>query len=440
MERAREEPDIAGLLDRMPVTRLHCLAVGLCALGFSFDLLEIALGNTLSAVFTAPPHVARPNQLSLLLAAVYLGAIVGAPLIGWLGDRYGRRIMLGAVLLLMAGASLGAAGSDGIASLTVWRCIAGVALGGFPPLMIAYLTDMLPAARRGALILVTVAIGSLGPAAGIFLVRALVAIEPLGIAAWRWGFLAGAAGACTIGLLCFLLPESPRWLQARGRHAAAQFHCQRLAHSPAVLAAVVPHDRTARAADSFVSGWRRWTMVTALFFLSPWSTVAFPLLTGAILSQKGFRIGDTLLYVGLSSFGPLAGTLLSALGVDRIGRRAALGACAAMMLVCGAAFVSTNVPAWLIASSFGFGLFGMLFVSLLNLYASELFPTATRARSIATAWACNRAGAACAPLLLLPLIAHAGPQAMFAVIGATLVASVVLLAFTPAGRQGSAVH
>lgn len=75
-------PTIAERLDRAPFTRLHALAVALCALGFGFDLLEMMLGSALAAVFSSPPHAAAPAQLSLLLSSVFIGAAVGAPLAG----------------------------------------------------------------------------------------------------------------------------------------------------------------------------------------------------------------------------------------------------------------------------------------------------------------------------------------------------------------------
>ena len=439
MERATIDPDVGQRLDHLPVTRLHCLAIGLCALGFAFDLFEIALGSALSAVFSADPNPAVRGQLSTLLASVYVGAAFGAPILGWIGDRYGRRLTLMGALLLMSVASLGGAASGSITELTVWRAIAGLALGGFPPLMIAYLTDMLPAGRRAQMIFVTIAIGSLGPAMGIFLIRTLVPIAPMGLEAWRWGFIAGGAGAGVVGLLFHFMPESPRWLHTRGRHKEARHQCGRLEVSAAVLGAV-PLKPGMPGPSTAASGWRQWPLVATLFFLAPWSTVAFPLLTGAILTQKGFRLSDTLLYVGLSCFGQLAGTLLASLGIDRIGRRAALVVCATGMAACGWVFVSSQAPVWLIASSFGFGLVTMLFISVLNIYASELFPTATRATAISSAWALNRIGAACAPMLLLPLMASAGAQAMFGVIGASLLASMLVLAIAPPGAPGRAVN
>jgi putative MFS transporter len=69
------------------------------------------------------------------------------------------------------------------------------------------------------------------------------------------------------------------------------------------------------------------------------------------------------------------------------------------------------------------------------MYGAELFPTVARARSIATAWAFNRIGAALAPLLLLPLLHSSGAVTMFGVIALTLLASMLLLGLAPRGRQ-----
>lgn len=442
------EHDVALRMDRLPVTALHIAAIVLCALGFMFDLLEIALGSVLSAVFSTPPQVVPAQQLSLLLSSVYIGAIAGAPMLGWVADRHGRRNTLMGILLWLALMSVGAAASNDVVMLTWCRGLAGLALGAYPPIMMAYLTDMLPSRRRGMLSFVVFAIASIGPVLGIFMIRWLTPLQPLGLEAWRWGFLVGGVGAAVFGLLFRALPESPRWLQAKGRQAQAEMACQAFEQSSIVLS--VPPDEitqqreTKEAAAQLpqgAAGKKRWAMVGALFLLSPWSTVAFPLLTGAVLSQKGFKISDTLLYVGLSSFGPLVGALLASTVVDRVERRVALVGCAAAMLVSGVWFIASDVPLWLIISSVLFSFFGFLYISTINLYGAELFPTSTRASAISGAWALNRLGAAAAPLILIPLLRNGGgPPAMFAVIAATLVGTIVLLAVAPRGQQRRSVQ
>jgi putative MFS transporter len=109
------------------------------------------------------------------------------------------------------------------------------------------------------------------------------------------------------------------------------------------------------------------------------------------------------------------------------------------LLVSGGLFVATGSAAWLIASSFAFTLFSVIYTAALNIYAAELFPTGRRARSVATAWAFNRVGAAVAPLALLPLLRAEGPLAMYGLVLACLLASMALLAFSPPGQQRRSV-
>ena len=430
--------DIAQRMDRLPVTRLHIGVTLLCALGFSFDLMEMALGNVLSAVFSMPPHGAQRHELALLLSSVYVGAIFGAPLLGHWADRHGRRLLLIGALAWLSMTSLLAAASPDATTLSVARALSGLALGAYPPLMFAYLTDLLPPGRRGLLIFLTVAAGALGPPVGVFMVRALTPVAPLGVEAWRWAFIGGAAGAALVALLFRLLPESPRWLQVRGRSEQAEHTCTRFERSQPVLPAppVVP-----AAAEAGADGARRAALpiVSLFYFLSPWSTVAFPLMIGAALASKGFRLQDTLLFVGVSTFGLMIGSALSAAFVDRMPRRAALATCAVLMAASGLGFALATSPAWLMATSAFFTLSAALYVPTMTMYGSEVFPTAQRARYSSTAWAFNRIGAAAAPFVLLPLLHGAGVVAMVSVIIGTLALSLLVLRFCPQGYAGRAV-
>ncbi|MDQ8021439.1 MAG: MFS transporter [Moraxellaceae bacterium] len=431
--------ELVARLDRLPLTRMHLLVMVVCASGFAFDLMEIALGSVMSAVFSAPPHAVDATQLSWLLAAVYIGAVAGAPLLGRLADRVGRRLCLSGVLLLLAVSSFCAAASPDVFWLTVCRVISGIALGAFPPLMIAYLTDLLPPLNRGKLIFVVVAFASLGPPLGVLMVRALMPVQPLGVDAWRWGLFAGGLGALLVAALFRKLPESPRWLLARGREQEALAAGERFLRSRPLQAAAASVTRLVPPPAEPANGRSRLSLVAALFFLSPWSTVAFPLLSGALLVGKGFRLQDSLLYVAFSSFGPVVGTLAAAFVVDRMERRVAMAACAVAMLGAGWAFITWDSPGGLVAASILFSLFGALYVPSINVYGAELVPTQGRAAAIAGCWALNRLGAAIAPLLLVPLLRNSGPQTMFVVIAASLIATLALLSIAPRGAARQAV-
>jgi MFS transporter, putative metabolite:H+ symporter len=433
--------DVPLRMDAMPVTALHAVAAALCMSGFAFELFELSLGSALAAVFSTPGGAVGTMSLSWLLASVYIGAIVGAPLLGFMADRYGRRLVLSAGLAWLAITSAWAAYTPDLLQLTVARVLSGMALGAYPPLMMSYLTDVLPAGRRGPLILWAFGLPSLALPAGVFLVRALGDTQTLGLAGWQFALLLGAVGSGVLSLLMLRLPESPRWLQARGRLVEAQAVCERFARSRPLLPAVpvqtaVSKAPSDQAGDKAAAGSRPvspWWRITPLYLLSPVATVAFPLLLGAVLTTRGFKLTDALLFVGLLNFGPLLGSVAASVVVDRFDRRSALLACTLLLALAGGVFVFADSRAWIGSAAVLFGVSAVLYVTALNLYTTELFPTRSRAGSASLAWSFNRLGAALSVLALLPLLKSEGPMTMFGFIAGSLLLSGVLLLTSPRG-------
>lgn len=430
-------------MDRLPLTWLHIGIIAIASLGFAFDLMEVALGNVLSAVFSAPPYSVEPTQLSWLLSAMYLGAIPGALVAGWFADRYGRRAVLICVLLVLAATSFAAAASPDIGTLIASRALSGLAIGAFPPLIISFLTDLLPPTRRGTLIMMVSGLAALGPVGMIFLVRALTPIQPLGIEAWRWAFILGAVGALVIAAAFRLLPESPRWLAVRGRNREAETALAKFERSQAALANPRGHSPAPRIETTAAAPHKfdrvRFALVAGIYFASPLATVAFPLLMGAVLIEKGFQLSDSLFYVGITMFGPAIGIILASFFVDKIERRFALIAFSLGMILAAVAFAASLNPLWLMVAGIAFQLLAMLQVPTMTIYAAELFPTAWRARSSTAAWSVNRIASALAPLLLLPLLKLHGIWPMFSIMIAALAVSIVLIVLAPNGKAGRAI-
>lgn len=433
---------IDARLDSPSITRIQALLIAVCALGLAMDSMEMSMGGAFSAIFSAPPHAVTPRALSWLLSAVYVGAISGAPIGGWLGDKYGRRLSMVGVLVALTLTSAIAAFTPGFDTLVLSRVLSGIAFGAFPPLMIAWLAEGLPSHRRGMFVLVVSGLSLLGPPAGIFLIHSLNPIRPLGLDSWRWALLLGGACSAIAAWLGLRLPESPRWLASKGRFAEAEAACDRIERSPLVYRLKARKNATSAPARAHADpvatsnaparlSMKRMGLVGALFFLSPWSIVAFPLLSGALLIEKGIRLSDTLYFLALSTLGPVLGTVIAAFGIDRLDRRWALGIFALGMFGAGAVFNVSNQPVWLVASSFTLLLCASLYIPTINVYASELFPPAVRARAISRAWTMNRIGAAAAPIVLLPILATGGPTVMFAVIGLALGLSVLVLLISP---------
>jgi putative MFS transporter len=178
----------------------------------------------------------------------------------------------------------------------------------------------------------------------------------------------------------------------------------------------------------------------ALYLLSPWATIGFPLLSGAVLVAKGFQVSDSLLYVGISLFGPTLGSLAASLGIDRLERRLAIVLCALIMAVAALAFGISSSPAVILTAGVVFNLVGAVYVSTASVYTAEIFPTRLRASVASSAWAVNRVSSMLMPFVLLPLLKIDGPIVMLAVIAGILGAiAAMILVFGPRGRAGQPV-
>jgi putative MFS transporter len=439
---------VAARLDGLPLTTMHVLSAAICAVGFGIDLAQISLGNALSAVFSSAPYRLAPLPLAWVLSSVYVGAVIGTPIVGWAAARWGLRRMLQWLLLWLAvTSSLVASGSDA-SWLGAFRLLSGVALGAYPPLMIAYLTEIGPPASRGTLIFLACAVAYLVPPGAVFMIRWLTPLAPLGIEGWRWPFI--ATGVCALGAAAAFayIPESPRWLLTKRFADAAISACDRfessrilrrrtgespLAHNrPRRQKALRLPDRQLRRPFSFVSG---------LYFLHPWATSAFPLLTGPVLLDRGIGLTDTLLYIGFATLGPAVGTLCMGLFVDRFDRRATLLACALLMLISIVTFFVAQSAIGLLFGLVAFGVGVALYSPAMTLYGAELFPTRSRTAATSAAWALNRLASASVPVLLLPLLKTHGPSVLGIVVCMALVGSGLLVgAFGPAGAAGSPVE
>ncbi|MDX8530830.1 MFS transporter [Mesorhizobium sp. VK25A] len=437
-----ETEPLSTIVDGPQIGPLHLFILATCALGLFFDTAELAIGAVFSTLFSAPPYSIEPARLSLLLAAASLGAIVGAPAAGWLADRYGRRPMLLLAAAIVVVTSIAAAASPNLMFLIIMRALSGLALGAYPPLAAAYLTDILPARRRGPLIMLTVALGYVGPVVLIFLVRFLTPLQPLGIEAWRWAFISCALIAFINLLMTWRIPETPRWLAAKGRTAEAGAVLARLGgrqDGRAVRGLTMPID--AAGPSDMQQFMRRMGFLILVYFLVPWSTSGFPLLSGAVLVQKGVTIEDSLLYVGVANFGPIVGAILCGFVIDVLERKTTLVACAVAMAILGMGYGFALQPVWLMGLGLAFNMVIAIFLPVVVIYAAELFPTARRGRATSWSWASRGIGATLVPLTLLPLLQSVGPVPMFAVVTGTLVLfSIIVQLFGPAGAAGRSAH
>jgi EmrB/QacA subfamily drug resistance transporter len=139
-----------------------------------------------------------------VLTGFLLSASVATPLIGKLGDQYGKERMLLISLSLFLCGSIGAIFAWHIGALIGFRILQGTGAAVFP-LAFAIIKDEFPPEKVGTAIGAVSAVFGVGGGLGLSLSGVL--IDHLG---WRWLFIVGATVvAAAVVLVHLFVPESP---------------------------------------------------------------------------------------------------------------------------------------------------------------------------------------------------------------------------------------
>jgi putative MFS transporter len=400
-------------------------------LALFFDLYDVFLAGVIGVVITSSFGLDK-TMLPYVISASFAGMFIGATCMGFVADRYGRRFAFFLNLTIYSIFTLLGAFSTNAEFLIATRVLAGVGIGAQLPVSDAYLSEILPAARRGTLIAVAYTIGFIGNPAVALLARVLVPQSPLGIEGWRWLFLLGALG---IVIIWFgrKLPESPRWLLTKGRVDEAHAAARHLTNSPD-LAAFPPTTRShVPFSQLFSPVYRGRTLMLSVFQI--FQTVGyygFGTLVPIVLAAKGFSVLSSLTYTTVAFLGYPIGSALSIFIVDRIDRRWLIVATAFFMAVFGIALGFSEVPAAIGVLGILYTLTSNIFSNALHIFQGEIFPTSIRARAAGFTYSLSRASSAVAPFILLPVLRDFGAVAMFVTIAAAMLIVIIDIAvFAP---------
>lgn len=254
-------------------------------------LTQFVVGTDLFVVSPLMPDMGRDLQvqtsaMGLSLTCFSVAYIVGAPLLGRAGDRYGRRRVLVASLVLFTAANLATALAPNYAVLIIVRIIAGIAAAGTGPTVYALAGATAPPARRATYLAVV----------GSGLLSALWAGAPLGAVVghqfgWRVVFLALAVAPLLLAVV-----NSRLWQAAESS-------------APNSKAPTAPQDRSRQLHGLLIVG------VTALWALAVYLLYTF---LGTALEQRHQQNLTAWMLVAYG-IGAVPGSLLGGRLADRVG-------------------------------------------------------------------------------------------------------------------------
>lgn len=151
-----------------------------------------------------------------LLTGFLLVSSVATPILGKLGDQYGKeRLLLISLSIFLVGC-VGAIFAWNIWSLIVWRAIQGTGAAVFP-LSFSIINDEFPEEKVGTGVGIVSAVFAVG--GGLGLVLSGLIVDHL---SWRWLFIVGSVGvAIAIALVYRFVPESPIKTESRVDYVGA---------------------------------------------------------------------------------------------------------------------------------------------------------------------------------------------------------------------------
>lgn len=447
--------------DRIPIWSLSYLFIGIIGIGFLFtffDIFDINVSfiQTCVTLVKGCTPVNASNYLGLPLLLNLFGYVIGALILSPLADRFGRRDMLLATLIITGLGSFYNAFVGDYTNFVIARTITGIGIGADLALVATYISEVAPGNGRAKYTSLIFIMSSLGSFLGIWLGLLLTTPAtpfPLGLpfavagpgfeTGWRWMYGTGALLALVGILLRFRLPESPRWLISHGRIDEAeqivsemeQRALRRLPSLPPVDAELPVITGEKNATYQEILGnpvYRQRTIVLLLMWFIAFITV-YSIAVGltTVLATLGYPPPEAGLISAVGTFGFIAVALFAYAFGETLERKYWLPISAVLTLLGGLIIGLSG------AGNFGLTAFGSiilfigfnLFVPMCWAWSAENYPTRARATGFALVDGVGHIGGGVGIILIAPLIPTLGPVVTFLVLGGFLVIAAVIAQF-----------
>ena len=395
---------LGWMLDAMDFM-LYAMAIGQLRTYFAFD--DAAAGML--------------GTVTLLMSGA------GGVLFGYIADRIGRTRALMGTILLFSVASLGAATSQSVLQLLLWRALLGIGMGGEWASGAVLVSETWPPAHRDKAVSIMQSGWAIGYIVAAILAAAVLGAPGAGPDAWRWLFVLGVLPAAFTLWIRRRVREPDVWV--RRAHASAA------AGNPFAVI----------FGRSLLGQTLRLTLLTASVQFAYWGVffwlpafLARPLAEGGagmgVVGSLGWIIPVQIgAYFGYLTFGFIAG---------RIGRRLTfilfMLAAAVLVPVYGQ---MARSPAALMLLGPVLGYFGHGYFSMFGSFIAELFPTAVRATAQGTTYNIGRMAGAVGPYTIgaVATLPGSGIGLALGVTSAFFLAAAVLIVTLP-DRSGRALE
>lgn len=396
-------------LENLPVGSFHYKLLVVTGLGWLFDSMDTGLISFVLPIL-AKEWGLTPDQVGWIGSVGLIGMALGAVLAGTIADRFGRKNVFAATVILYSVSTGLCALAWSYESLLVFRFLVGFGLGGELPVAATLMSEYAPSHLRGRFIVLLESFWGVG-----WLVAALISYLLIPQFGWQVAFIIGALPALYVFLIRLHMPESIRYLISKGRIDEARQIILKLEEKLGVPSRPFTNDFADEATPIFKLNvftlWTKAFRVRTIMLWLAWFGIVFSyygifMWLPSIVFSQGFEVVKTFEYVLIMTLAQLPGYFAAAWLVDVIGRRYTLSSFLLMSGVCayffGNAATASELLMWGAAMSFfNLGAWGVIYT-----YTPELYPTAIRALGSGWAAGFGRIGGMLAPMLVGVLLVH----------------------------------
>ena len=434
------------LVKATPMTVMQWLIWTLAAAGKFFEGLVVFMTGVALPLISTEFGLGKAEH-GVIGAASLFGILVGAIGLGGLSDFFGRKRMFVVEMFIFLAFLCLLVMSPNYPLLVLFLFGLGVALGCDYPTAHVIISESIPSAARGRLVLGAFGFQALGALTGT-VVGYLVLKNLAEIGAWRWMYATAVIPALIVAIARLWITESPHWLLGRGRQAEAEGQMMRLLNRSPAYPKTVSLTKPAGAAESkrsfmelFAPANRRATILASVpRFLQDLGTYGIGIFTPTILASavghkvayvrnvadlinndelaaRGSGFIDLLLIVGIVA----AVLLVNRFGSIRLQTVGFIGCAVGLAIAASSAYFTGGAQ---IATIFiGFMIFNFMTNmgpnSQTYLLAGEVFPTAVRGMGAGFAAAFAKIGAVSTALLFPILLADIGREALLFILVCT---------------------
>lgn len=416
----------ANRLDRLPLSGFHWRLLCVIGFGMLLEFFDLYTGGAIVSVLLKEGW--STLELNALFGTLtFAGLTLGALTAGMVGDRYGRRAAYQIYLVIFAAASFAAAFAPDMYWLSAIRFIMGLGIGAEAVIAYGMLGEFVPPQFRGRMLALLAVFGN----SAVF-VGSLVNLWVIPLLGWRYIFVIAGTGAVILWIMRRSIPESPRWLEARGRTKEAEHLLQAIEKDVGRNHVLAPYTRETPQPSPPVSIGVlfappilvRTLIGSAIMVVIGFSIYGLINWLPTFFIQQGFDIVKSLAWTTVITLGGPVGSLMGVAITDRVGRRPAIIASCLVTAVCG--LIYQQVTSDYALMSVGFLLVCSIYVLVAvgqGAYVPELFATTYRLRGTGVCMTAGRLASAGCQFFILWLFTTGG---VLLVVGSVVAAQLAL--------------